>query len=217
MVDFKDIGMTFDVKATPNGLEVSIDSSGWKRNNDGEYRSMKYDKRKDWKKIHLVVDNNTGKILNVKVTNSRVHDTTMFRKLLRPLKTFLKKICADSGYDSEKNFKFCNKNIVYPAIPVKCNATTTRFCPNRRHAVAEQFGLEIKRGRVSHKDMLLAEQKTKNQKKWKIGVKYGDRWRVEGTFSATKRIFGEFVFSKRDDLIEKEMLTKFKIYNRFIS
>ena len=211
----KNEGMTFDLEETEEGLEVSIDASGWKRNNDGEYRSMKYDKRKDWKKIHIVVDNKTGKILNVKVTGSRVSDTAMFGRLLQPLKAFLKMVCADKGYDHEKNFGFCNKNLIYPSIPVRKNATTTRHCPNRRHAVAEQFGLEIRRGRVSHKDTC-PDRKQKNQEEWKMGVGYGNRWRVEGTFSAMKRIFGEYVFSKRDDLIEKEILAKVKIYNSLI-
>ena len=42
-----------------------IDSAGIKSRNDGEYRSTKYGKVKDWEKMHVLVDKKTRKILNI--------------------------------------------------------------------------------------------------------------------------------------------------------
>ena len=51
-------------------IEVIIDSTGIKSRNDGEYRSTKYGKVKDWEKMHVLVDKKTRKILNIIITDS---------------------------------------------------------------------------------------------------------------------------------------------------
>jgi hypothetical protein len=55
-------------------IEVIIDSTGIKNRNDGEYRSTKYGKRKEWGKMHIVVDRKTKRILNIIITDSGTGD-----------------------------------------------------------------------------------------------------------------------------------------------
>jgi len=40
-------------------IEVIIDSAGIKSRNGGEHRPTKYGKRKEWSKMHIVVDRKT--------------------------------------------------------------------------------------------------------------------------------------------------------------
>jgi len=59
-----------------------------------------------------------------------------------------------------------------PAIKVRENSSINTDCyPRRKSVLAQLYNLDL----------------------WKIMVSYGDRWFVEGVFSAFKRMFGEHV------------------------
>jgi hypothetical protein len=60
---------------------VAIDATGLRPINDGEYRMMKYGKRREWIKLHAVVDVKTKEILNVVVTKGNVGDCREFRNV----------------------------------------------------------------------------------------------------------------------------------------
>jgi len=60
------------------------------------------------------------------------------------------------------------------------------------------------------KDYLIEEKEN-----WSKRYNYGMRWRVESRYSVFKRIIGEDVFSKKMENIEKEVLLKVNLMNRF--
>lgn len=63
----KDDGIKFN--ATEGKYRVvAIDSTGLRPVNDGEYRKMKYDQRKEWIKLHVAVEVETKEILSLTVT-----------------------------------------------------------------------------------------------------------------------------------------------------
>ncbi len=45
---------------------------------------------------------------------------------------------------------------------------------------------------------------------------YGHRWSVEGAFSSLKRVLGESLLSRRDDLMMKEAPRKVAAYKRLL-
>jgi IS5 family transposase len=197
-------------------IAVAIDSTGIKLVNDGEYRTKKYKKKKDWAKFHTSVNEETGEALTIVITKDNINDTEEFKKLLEPITDITEKVDADKAYDSEKNFKYCDCHDIKAGIPVKINSTTeNRKSKFRRKAVSEQFGIEIKRGK--RKVRLTKEAKEAKQKEWKKKIKQGDRWFVEGFYSRYKRQFGEYVFSRKKELIEKEIIMKTNILNKFIT
>lgn len=62
---------------------------------------------------------------------------------------------------------------------------------------------------------LIVLQQMKNFKKWKQhSVSYGHRWTAETVFSATKRMFGEYVMARKyhPNMVE-EMFLKVSLYN----
>jgi len=189
-------------------IDVIIDSTGIKSRNDGEYRSTKYGKIKEWMKIHVAVDKKIRKILSIRVTRSNRGDTREFIPLLKSVKNKIRTVTADGAYDSEKNFEYCHKHNIIPLIPVRINSK--RGSRHRKRHVEEQLGLkrQSKRG-------LPKEIRVENQEKWKKESGYHAHSIVEGVFSVFKNAFGEYTFSKKESMKEKELMLKAWVYNQY--
>jgi len=210
----KDINLNIRELKKGEKRDIAIDSTGIKEINGGEYRTYKYDERKRWIKLHVSTDKKTKEILTNVITKENVHDQTQYKRLINPIVKDLNSNSADKGYDSNESFKHAKEHEYDCYIPVRINAST-KCEPERREAVREQFGLPI--GKQGHNRFFkrgkLDEWKKKQQEKWKKKVHYGDRWIVEGTFARFKGMFGEFVFSKKGMMKNKELLLKIGIYN----
>lgn len=59
---------------------------------------------KEWKKVHIIVDAHTKRVYGVKVTDSKVADTSVLKDLVEPLREFVKRLFADGAYDTEANY-----------------------------------------------------------------------------------------------------------------
>lgn len=209
-------GVRFNPPREGKKIDVAVDSTGIKLVNDGEYRTKKYNKTKDWVKFHTSVNEETGESLTIVITKDNISDLSKFKKLMDPIADITNKTDADKGYDCENNFEYCAKHGIIAGIPVKINATTTnRETEYRRRAVSEQFGIAIRPG-IRFGNVTI-RQKERRQKKWKKKIKQGRRWAVEGFYSRYKREFGEYVFSKKRELVEKEIVMKTNILNKFIT
>ncbi|MGC8673469.1 MAG: hypothetical protein ACP5TO_08260, partial [Thermoplasmata archaeon] len=80
---------------------------------------------------------------------------------------------------------------------------------------AEQLNIIHKRGR-NHNLIPSKEIRRLNQINWKNRSGYHMRSVVESTFSVFKNVFGEYTFSKTNEMKEKELLLKAVVYNRFL-
>lgn len=216
MIKLKGYGLNIDIKHDSHNLDVSIDSSEWKESNSGEYRSMRYGNEKEWRKVHIMVDTHTKRIYGVKVTNSNVGDSKVLRELVEPIKEYVKRVFADGAYDSEDNFRYCDDNNIEPIIPVRRNSTAEQET-HRRKRVVEQLRIwKLRGGTLWHNLYLTRKERDKNQKEWKKASEYYNRESVEQDFGALKGIFGEYVFSRRDDMMEREIFAKINLYNSFL-
>lgn len=102
----------------------------------------------------------------------------------------VKRVLGDGAYDSKENFNFLDRNGIKPVIRVRKNSVPeSNGCMARKLAVVEQSRIH----------------------------RFGYRWRVEGAYSCIKRIFGEYVSSKKYVNMAKEMLLKAFLYNTFIA
>lgn len=197
---------------TDKKIEVAVDSTGLKLENDGEYRTTKYGKRKVWAKMHASINVNTNEAVNIIITQDNIGDSTEFESLIEPLKEHIDSVRGDKGYDTSKNFRYCEKNGITAIIPVKINASPSGRGA-RQTAIRKQFGIPPTHVKLNTFDRL--ERRLKKQKNWKKNVAYGVRWFVEGFYSRFKRIFGEYVFSRKWVNIEKEIIAKVNILNLF--
>lgn len=197
-------------------IDVIIDSTGMKSRKDGEYRSSIYGKIKGWKHLHIAISRKTHKILNIKVTK-RSGDVNNFVPLIKPI-VERKKVNSsrtDGGYDSEKNFAFCHEFDIQAIMPVHINAVGKKD-RYRRKAIEEQLGFKRVPHKHGHYVYINKERRRKNQEKWKEKTDYHDRSLIETVNSVFKGVFDESVFSKSARMIEKELLLKAVIYNKFI-
>lgn len=156
-----------------------IDSSGMKTHQKGAWvqiRFQRYQKKKDFKKIHIFVDLDSKKIIYCLVTKGTASDHKQLKKILKKCDWIrVDIILGDKGYDTRECFNEITKNGSIPGIKVRKNAVRKSLgCPSRRKAVVAQ---------------------QKDFKEWQKKVQATMRCVVEAVFSGTKRRFGEHLFS----------------------
>jgi hypothetical protein len=195
-------------------LVITIDSTGIKVTNRGQWMSDKWHKqnKKGYLKIHVAVDTKTKEILALEVTSEKVHDSRMLKKLVnqvlnsssgsssssnnQPLHMISRiSASADGAYDSNANFRYLEEKGIKPGIKVRKNSIISSRNNHLRNR-------EVK---LQSKDLL----------KWKTKRKYGNRWMSETAFSTIKRTFGEHVSATRFQNMVKEMMIKVSLYNLF--
>lgn len=186
-------------------LMMAIDSTGIKVTNRGQWMNEKWklQNKKGYLKIHVAVDIKTKEILALEVTDEKVHDGRMLRKLvnrvihssseLTPIK--IKSALADGAYDSNSNFRYLEENGIMPGIKTRKNSI-----------------ISIRNNRLRNREV---KQQTKDLLKWKRKRKYGRRWIAETAFSTMKRMFGEYVSATHFQNMLKEMMIKISLYNMF--
>jgi len=183
------------------GLIVSIDSSGLKVHNRGEWIRHKHRVRRGYLKIHFAVNTKTREIVELESTKEEVHDNRKFRPILRRmLKRYtIKKVLGDAAYDDHRNFNLLDKCRIAPAIKLKANSFKHKWHPkwDRKHRVRRKYAT-----------MMLSSYKN-----WKRRLDYGKRWISEIVFSSFKANFGEYFAARKMENIKKEILRKAYVHN----
>ncbi|MCS7307708.1 MAG: IS5 family transposase, partial [Aquificaceae bacterium] len=191
-------------KDLPQGFVIVLDSTGMKLTNRGEWLSKKHGKkrRKGWIKVHVAIDISSVKVLDMKVTDNKTHDSQCAVELVensvkrvQALGGNVKEVIADTGVGSHEIFRHLASRGMKPVIKV------------RRDAVIA--GNKAK-GRV-------VKGTRKGRKRWKERNGYGRRWHVESLFWSFKRWFGEYVSSVKFENIRRELMFKVKITSMFLS
>ncbi|MCX8076643.1 MAG: transposase [Aquificaceae bacterium] len=69
--------MPDNLKDLPQDFVIVLDSTGIKLTNRREWLNKRYGKRrkKGWIKVHVAFDVSSGKVLHMKVTDNRTHDS----------------------------------------------------------------------------------------------------------------------------------------------
>ena len=205
------------------------DSTGLKPTSRGDWMGIKWNIRRGFIKMHIMVDSNTKKIYAVSITDDKAGDAPEFKKLLGEALQNIENspnvvpseklsVGCDGAYDSNDNFDECTQQNVIPAIPVRRNfSIKTEGGVTRK----EQGLMQLGNCKINHKNIkmfnqLTEKQKLENRNKWKIKVGYGRRWSAEIVFSTFKRIFGENVSARVWCNVVREIKFKVMIYNLMI-
>ena len=80
-------------------FHILVDSTGLKVYVDSEWR--KHSNRRLWRKIHLVVDAQTGNILASELTTNKVGDASQVPILLAQIDESIGSVAADGAYDTQ--------------------------------------------------------------------------------------------------------------------
>jgi len=180
---------------------LAVDSSGIKLTNRGQWRKQE---RRGWIKIHVAVDVKTKQVLSVQFSPGHVHDTRYFYVMVKEAQARapIRKVLADSAYDSKKNFAFLRRNQIQAGINLKGNSTLAwHYLYGRipRGARADA----IRKWRV-------------DPEKWRTEMGYGQRQIAESFFSSFKRMFGEAVQNRNWLRILQELRLKVWLYNLWV-
>lgn len=183
---------------------ISLDGSGIKVSNRGEWIRKKWKVHRGWIKVHLAVDEGKKQCVAVVVTDESVGDQNEFGPLVKEADRNIRakggravQANADGIYDTRDNFNTLDEMDITPGIKMRENASTrARGCPLRKKHVREYKQL--------------------GYKKWRDKYRYGYRWRVEGNLSAVKRLAGEYVVATKKSNMYKEAAMKFLFYNAIL-
>lgn len=188
------------------GLIVSIDSSGLKVHNRGEWIRHKHRVRRGYLKIHFAVNTKTREIIELESTKEEIHDNKRFRPIVRKLlKQYeIKKILADAAYDDHRNFNLLDKYGIIPAIKLKSNSWNYKWGArkfDKKHWIRRKYAAAL----------------AKSFKGWRRKMGYKKRWLSEIVFSCFKANFGEYFAAKRMKNIQQEIVRKAYVHNMLMN
>ena len=183
------------------GVHVVVDSTGVKVFGEGEWkvRQHGYTKRRTWKKLHVGVDEATGEILALAVTDNSVADHEELPGLLDQIDEPVTQVSADGAYDKRKAYDAIGKR--------KAKATI----PPRRGARIWQHG-NSKQERLIRDENLRAIRKH-GRKAWKHSSGYHRRSLAETAMSRFKRILGSTIAARTFASQTTEIKVRCKILN----
>jgi hypothetical protein len=181
---------------TSDDMIISVDASGIKVANRGEWMRERWKRRRGYVKIHFAVDITTKNIVSFEVTDEGVGDNKKFRDLIAKAEKQgnVRRVLADGAYDTKDNFDYVEEKGIEAGIKVqKDSSTKARGSPARKKAVLEfkELGYEG----------------------WRAKKGYGHRWISETVFSGFKGMFGEFVRAKAIENMVKEIGLKVVVFN----
>lgn len=178
-------------KPRPGAVTVAIDSTGLSPDRPSGWMVYHWNMKslRGWYKLHATVDVDTGRILSYVVTEPYYSDSLAFDRLIDLILDaghIVTKVLADAAYDSKENWNRMEDlkiefvaNIRGALDPKKRNASSgkSKGCRSRAKHVKRIMEIGFER--------------------WKKEAGYSQRWRVEGTFSDLKRLFGDVVRARK--------------------
>jgi hypothetical protein len=201
-------------------IEIAIDATGVQINNKYVWIDKKTKKmrKRDWRKISIAVDVEARQILGIKILKRNQHEGSHKNTLSLVDDVFanidetseISKAYADGGYDSNKNFEMLDDLGIEPVIRIrKRSREIAKFMNNTAINVAKRKKFFSKR----------RNREAVKQYYWKYFVgesSYGKRSGIEGIIGSFKRFFRENLFSRRDKMIEREIMTRVLIWNMMV-
>ncbi|MBL3610678.1 IS5 family transposase [Rhodovulum sulfidophilum] len=180
------IGVQVPYRRSGKPLNLLVDSTGIKFRGDGEWLARKHgsSRRRQWRKIHIAMDTETGDIRAVEFTSSRQGDSPLLPDLLSqiPEGEEIATVTADGAYDTRRCHAAIIERGADAIIPIRRNGSAWKEdCPA---AIARNEILRATR----HLGRAL----------WKKWAGYHVRSRVEAQMNCLK-LFGERIMSRDPD------------------
>ncbi len=112
-------------------MSIAVDSTGFSNTNSSKWfdiRVQKENTRKEYLKLHIAVDVQTGIIYQFSITDGRSHDSPVFERLIKYLPQ-VKKVTGD-GASSRENYQLVDDKNGVPFLSFSENATgRAKGCP----------------------------------------------------------------------------------------
>jgi transposase len=176
-----------------HGITVAVDSSGFPLSSSSKYfdiRVKRVNTRKDFLKLHVCMDVETGLVLSFVITGGTGADSKQLRKLLRYLPR-IARCLGDPAYSSRKNCEIVVEKGGKPYLKFKATATGRA------------------KGSLAWKESFRAY----NEDNGAWMAVYHLRSLVESLFGSIKRRWGDFLRSRRGWTRRKELALKVLCYD----
>jgi len=183
--------VTFQMRR--RGMDVAVDSSGFSLKTSSKWfdiRIKRKSSKRDYIKLHIVIDVETGIILHFTITDWKGADSKEFIRLIKALPS-LNKATGDKAYSSRVNCQAIADKKGKPFLCFKANATG-----KAKGYPAWQISFKAY---------------TDNPDEWMD--EYHIRSMVEAVFSSIKRCFGPDIKSIKGWLKRRELAIKVLAYN----
>lgn len=183
-------------------LHVVVDSTGIKVFGEGEWKVRQHGvtKRRTWKKLHLGVDEATGEILAVAVTDNSITDATELPGLLDQISAPIKQVSGDTAYDTRRCYDAIRNREARATIPPRKSAKIWQHANSQAE-------------RLIRDENLRAIRKTGRQA-WKRACGYHRRSLAETAMSRLKRILGPTISARSFPGQMAEMKIRCTILNK---
>lgn len=184
-------------------LHIVVDSTGLKVYGEGEWKVKKHgaDKRRTWRKLHLVADEATNEIHAVELTTNAVSDADMVKPLLAGIAYPVAKLSADGAYDQVKVYDELAMRPIQPLIPPRVNAVIW----------TDEAGNALLHARNES----LTQIGVQGMTEWKRQRGYHRRSKAETAMFRWKTIFGDRLCSRLLANQQREAQLKANCLNRF--
>lgn len=184
-----------------DGMHLVVDSTGVKVYGEGEWKVRQHGKtkRRTWKKLHIGVDEATGEIVAVVVTDNSKADHQVVPELLDQVPDQIDQMSGDGAYDKRPTYTALRKRGIRGTIPPRRGARIWQHANSKaeRHNRDENVRSVRKLGR----------------KRWKQLSGYHRRSLAETTMSRFKRITGSTISARTFDAQKTEITIRCKALN----
>ena len=179
-----------------------IDSTGLKVYGEGEWkvRQHGWSKRRTWRKLHLGVDEATGEVVAMVLTDNATDDAAMVPELLDQVEDEIAAVGADGAYDKDKVYRALIPRQIAPIIPPRRDARIWQHgnCKAPPHPRDEALRYIRRHGR----------------KKWKRDSGYHRRSKAENAMYRFKTLFGSSLWARTMENQRVEARIKSRVLNR---
>jgi hypothetical protein len=198
---------TLEVPRTKSGGEpvhLLVDSTGLKLCGAGEWLAEEHgtSRRRSWRKLHLGVDADTGRIVAAELTTNDVDDGSRVGPLLDRVTGPVASLTGDGAYDQEG---------VYASVVAR-HPEAAVIVPPRSTAVPSGTAEAAPTQRDRHL-RFIAEH---GRMGWQKASGYNKRARAEAAISRYKRVIGDGLRSRTDQRRATEVAIAGDVLNRML-
>ncbi len=187
-------------------IHLLVDSTGLKISGSGEWQETKHglQKRKNWRKLHLAINEATGSILASELTTNKSDDPSQVPVVLNQIDEEIESMMADGAYDTQE---------VYNVLSNHKSGPIQGIMPPRKDAVLSDNVFTS----PTTRDQNILFIKENGRLKWQKETGYNRRSLVETAMFRYKTIIGGQLRSRNFKNQKTESRIGVAILNKMIN
>jgi len=181
--------------------DLVFDTTGLKIYGEGEWCAKRYGGKSKWVKLHIGIEQKSGKLAFAEVSQEHTHDTALIEKALKRCNRRKGKVLFDGIADSKRCYETCrryNKELLTP--------------PNRKAVLRKEPEYCLRNDALRVIKGLGGDELARTI--WAKLTGYSRRSEIESTIARWKKLLGEGLKSKTLERIKKEVMIKGMVLNK---